>query len=134
MTLRAQRVAVAALVDVYLERELVARSVSDVTVRARDRAGLETPAQRQRLRAVEAIRAAVGPELALQIVVRDWIADEKRHRVIGVPITAFEADEHVALVAVAVRARVVDPARLGALHRKNLEDVAQLPVLRAVVV
>ena len=42
-------------------------------------AGLEAAAQRQRLRAVEAVRAAVGPELALQIVLGNRIADQERH-------------------------------------------------------
>ena len=108
--------------------------MSDMTVRARDRAGLEASAERQGLRAVEAIRAAVGPEFTLQIVVGDRVADEERHRVIGVVIAALEADEHVALVAVADTRRCRRSAGLRALHRENLEDVAQLPVLRAVVV
>src|SRR5262245_59530409 len=131
MTLRAQRIAVAALVDVHLQRELVARSVGDVAVRARDRAGLETAAERQRLRAVETVRAAVGPELTLHIVVGKRVADEERHRVIRIAIAALESNERVSLIAVAVCARVVNAPRLRALDRQDLEDVAQLPVLRA---
>src|SRR4029453_2818708 len=118
MALRAQRIAVAALVDVHLQRELVARSVRDVTVRARDGAGLEAAAERQRLRTVETVRAAVRPEFALQIVVGQRIADKKRRGVIRVAIAAPESDESVALVAVTVSASVVDAPRLRALDGK----------------
>ena len=78
MTLRAERIAVAALVDVDLERVLVARAVGDVTAGAGDRARLETAAQRQRLRPVEAVRTSVGPKLALEIVFRNRLADQER--------------------------------------------------------
>src|SRR5687768_16267715 len=134
MTLRAQRVAVTSLMNVDLQREVVARAVRDVAIGAGDGAGLEATAQRERLRAIEAVGPAVGPELALQIAGRNRLADQKRQRVVGKAIAAFEAGKHVGLVAVAVRAGVVDAPRLRAARRENLQDVAQLPVLRAVVV
>ena len=82
MTLRAQQVAVAALRDVEFQRERIRRTVSHVATGAHRRSGLEAAAERERLRAIEAVRAAVGPELTLQIVVGNRIADQERRRVV----------------------------------------------------
>src|SRR5688572_10552738 len=105
-----------------------------VAARAGDGAGLETPAQRQRLRAVESVRAPVGPELTLQIVRRNRLADQERQRVVRKVVAALEADKDVVLVAVTVGAGVVDTPWLGAARRKDFQRVAQLAILRAAVV
>ena len=93
VALRAELIAVASVIDVDLERELARRSVREMTAGAGDGAGLEATAQGECLVAVETIRPAVGPELALQIVVRNRIADEERQRVILLVIARLEADE-----------------------------------------
>ena len=108
--------------------------MGDVTAGARHRAGLEAAAQRQRLGPVETVRPAIGPELALQIVLRQRVADQERHRVIGEPIAALEAQEDVPLVAVAIRAGIVNPPRVGTFDRENFQNFTQLAVLRAVIV
>src|SRR5262249_14698493 len=77
--------------------------------------------QRQRLRAVEAARATIGPEISLRIVGGDRLADEKRQREVLVAIARREAEEHVVLVAVAIRAHVEHLARRGPGRREDLQ-------------
>ena len=84
----------------------------DMAVGAGNRAGLEAPAEHQRLIAVEAIGLAVGPELALQIVGGNLVAQEEGQRIVLIAIARPEADEEVGLVPMAVGAGVEDSARL----------------------
>ena len=63
----------------------------DAAFAARDGAGLETPAHGQRLRPVEPVGTAIGPELTLVIVGGNRLADQERHREIGIAIAALEA-------------------------------------------
>src|SRR5262245_39720026 len=90
-----------------------------MAARARRAAALEAAAERQRLRAVEAVRPAVGPEVPLRIVLGYRLTDEKRQRVILVSVAWREAEEDVVLVAVAVAARVEIPPRVGLRRRKD---------------
>ena len=125
MALRAQpialaRVAAAGRFHLDLQRMAVAgAAVHRVAARAGRLPAAETAGQRQRLRPIEAARAPVGPEVALRIVGRNRLADEKRQRVVLVPLARLEAEEQVVLVAVAVRARVEDLTRRGALGGKD---------------
>lgn len=120
MALRAELIAVAAILDVDLQRRIERRTVRDVTVGAGNRTGLETTAQRQCLRPVEAIRPAVRPELTLIVIGWNRIAEQERHRVVLVAIAGLESDKDVLLVAVAIRARVEHAPRLGAPGRQGL--------------
>src|SRR5690242_13943504 len=106
----------------------------EMTAGAGDRPGLETSAEREGLVAIETIGTAVGPELALEVVVGNWIAEDERQREVFVAIARVETHERVLLVAVAIGAGVVGVARLGALIRNGLEQSAQLMIVGAVVV
>ena len=138
MALGAQQIALpgvrAGRADRHLERVIVLRSVHAVAARARRFAALEAAGQRDRLRAVEAARPAVGPEIALGIVGRQWLADEERDRVILVLVAGLESEERVVLVAVAVAARVEHLAGGRRARREDLEQGAQPVVLRARIV
>src|SRR5262245_29184607 len=134
MTLHAQQIARTALRDIHLQRERIARAVRDMAVRADDLPGLEAPAQRERLRPVEAIGAAVRPEFALEIVLGDRLADEERQREIVVVVAGAEAQADVLLVAVAVGARVEGLSRRRRPGRENLQDAIELAILRAGVI
>src|SRR5256885_16794463 len=111
----------------------VLRSVGRMAAGARHLSALETAGLHERLRPVEAARAAVGPEFALRIVGRYWLADEERQRVILVAIARFESEEDVVFVSVAVAAGVEHLARRRTLRRENPQQFPQLAVLRAVV-
>src|SRR5262249_7211295 len=96
VALRAQPVALARETaalrfDRNLEGVIVRRPVHPVAARARGLASLETAGQREGLRTIEAARAAVGPEVALRIVVWNRLADEKRQREILVAIARLES-------------------------------------------
>src|SRR5256885_12358480 len=95
----------------------VARAVDPVAARAGRLPFLEAAGDRERLRAVEPARTAIGPEVALRIVLRNRLADEKRQREVLVAIARLEAEEHVVLVALAIAARGEDLARRHLLHR-----------------
>src|SRR2546426_4645452 len=126
MTLRAQPVALAretAAVgfDRHLQRMIVGRSVHPVTARTRRLAFLKTACERERLRAIEAARTAVGPEITLRIVLGNRLADEKRQREIFVAVARLEPEEDVVLVAVTVAAGIEDLPRAGLLRREDPE-------------
>src|SRR2546428_11371898 len=83
MTLRAQPVALAreaaaVRFDRHLQRMIVGRSVHPVTARTRRLAFPKTARERERLRAIEAARTAVGPEITLRIGLGNRLGDEKR--------------------------------------------------------
>src|SRR6185295_3192418 len=124
VTLRAQPIALtrqAAAVgfDRHLERVIVGRAVHPVAARARRLTALKTAGQRQRLRPIEAVRPAVGPEIALRIVLGNRLADEKRQREVFVAVARLEAEEDVVLVAVTVAAGVEVLPRGGLIRRKD---------------
>src|SRR2546425_4759739 len=126
MTLRAQPVALAreaaaVRFDRHLQRMIVGRSVHPVTARTRRLAFPKTARERERLRAIEAARTAVGPEITLRIVLRNRLADEKRQREILVAVARLEPEEDVVLVAVAVAAGIEDLPRVCLLRREDPE-------------
>src|SRR5437588_4177945 len=127
------RVATAGRLDFDLERVGVLRAVRGVAVRAGRLSALKATGLHDRLWAIEPARAAIGPEVALRIVVGDRLAHEKRQRVILVVVARLETEECVVLVAVAVAARVEDLPRLGALGREHAQDPAEIAILRCVV-
>src|SRR3989442_14399705 len=91
MTLRAQPVALAreaaaVRFDRHLQRMIVGRSVHPVTARTRRLAFPKTARERERLRAIEAARTAVGPEINLRNVLGNRQADVKRQCVILVAV------------------------------------------------
>src|SRR3954454_16887619 len=92
-----------------------------MTARAGRLAALEAAGERQRLRPVEAARPAVGPELALRIVLGNRLADQERQRVILVALAGREPEEDVVLVAVAVAAGVEALPRIGHRRREDFE-------------
>src|SRR3954452_11232603 len=111
MALRAQRVALTRPLAIgSLDRDLqhvrVLGTVDRVTARAGRLAALEAAGERQRLRPVEAARPAVGPELALRIVLGNRLADQERQRVVFVALARREPEEDVVLVAVTVAAGI----------------------------
>ena len=128
MALRAELVAGAAVVHVHLEREIEGRAVRHVAVRAGDRARLEAARERERLRTVEAVGPAVGPELALRVELGQRLADQERQRVVLVAVAGRKRGEQVALVAVAVGAAVERAPRVGRARREDLERVGELTV------
>src|SRR6516225_2554437 len=93
------------------QRMVVLIAVNAMATGAGRLTGPETSGHRQRLRPVEPARPAVRPELPLWIVVGNGLADEKRQRVVLVGITCLEPEEHIVLVAVAVRAGIEDLTR-----------------------
>src|SRR5687768_16730490 len=82
---------------------------------------LEASAERQRLRTIESIGAAIGPELALRIVCGNRRADQKRQRIIFIAIAAAESDKDVLFVAVTVGAGVERLAWRSTARRICLE-------------
>ena len=128
MALRAELVAAAAVVDVHPEREVVRRAVRQVAVRAGDRAGLEATRQGERLRTIEAVGAAVRPEVTLGIELRQRLTEQRRQGIILVALPGAEGREDVALVAVAVGAAVEGAARIGRAWREDPERLGELPV------
>jgi hypothetical protein len=113
-------------VDCDLQRMIVLRTMHTMTAGAGHLASLETSGHGQRLRSVEPAGAAVRPELALRIVVWNRLADEEWQGVVVVAIAGVESEKHVVLVAVAVPARIEQPARRDFFHR---EDVLMLRIV-----